>query len=151
MPSIDNLLALGLLWILVALSYNANASLIKPLNPTAQLPFQLPPQSLRNANERSWSSRVRNGIIQHLWRIPPNDALGKTGCEESPASRPPPTLLAQYGGDLVLRFEIKSVEEADALANAVNVLFLDVWEFTTEWADIRLSKDVVSMHRSKPR
>ncbi|KAL6717131.1 putative metallocarboxypeptidase ecm14 [Lecanora helva] len=56
---------------------------------------------------------------------------------------PPPTLLAQYGGDLVLRFEISSHEEAEALASAVNVLFLDVWEFTADWVDIRLSKDVV--------
>ena len=60
---------------------------------------------------------------------------------------PPSTLLARYGGDLVLRFEINSIEEAAALAEAVNVLFLDVWEFTTEWVDIRLSKDVVSSVR----
>ena len=52
--------------------------------------------------------------------------------------------MARYGGDLVLRFEINSIEEAKALAEAINVLFLDVWEFTTEWVDIRLSKDVVS-------
>ena len=44
----------------------------------------------------------------------------------------------------MLRFEINSIEEAKALAEAINVLFLDVWEFTTEWVDIRLSKDVVS-------
>ena len=47
----------------------------------------------------------------------------------------------------MLRFEINSLEEAKALAEAVNVLFLDVWEFTTEWVDIRLSKDVVSNGR----
>ncbi|KAL8807807.1 MAG: hypothetical protein Q9182_000456 [Xanthomendoza sp. 2 TL-2023] len=30
-----------------------------------------------------------------------------------------------------------------ALADAVNVLFLDVWEFNAGWVDVRLSKDVV--------
>ncbi len=44
----------------------------------------------------------------------------------------------------MLRFEINSIEDAKALAEAINVLFLDVWEFTTDWVDIRLSKDVVS-------
>lgn len=44
-----------------------------------------------------------------------------------------------------MRFEIKSIEEAEALAEAVIVLFLDVWAFTTDWVDIHLSKDVVSL------
>ena len=43
----------------------------------------------------------------------------------------------------MLRFDIKIEEEAKALADAVNVLFLDVWEFTNDWVDVRLSKDVV--------
>lgn len=42
-----------------------------------------------------------------------------------------------------MRFNIGSAEEASALAEAVNVLFLDVWEFNSDWVDIRLSKDVV--------
>ena len=53
-------------------------------------------------------------------------------------------MLARYGGDVVLRFRIHQKDEAIALAEAVNVLFLDVWEFNTEWVDIRLAKDVVS-------
>ena len=44
---------------------------------------------------------------------------------------------------MVLRFSITSKEEAKALSEAVQVLFLDVWEFTTEWVDIRLSKDTL--------
>ena len=47
---------------------------------------------------------------------------------------------------MVLRFKIQTAEEAQALAEATNILFLDVWEFTSEWVDIRLSKDVVRLH-----
>ncbi|KAF2456401.1 hypothetical protein BDY21DRAFT_287967 [Lineolata rhizophorae] len=52
-------------------------------------------------------------------------------------------LMAQYEQDVVLRFNISSADEAVALAEAADVLFLDVWEFTGNWVDIRLSKDVV--------
>ncbi|KAL8731436.1 MAG: hypothetical protein Q9166_003411 [cf. Caloplaca sp. 2 TL-2023] len=56
---------------------------------------------------------------------------------------PPSILLATYRGDVVLRFNLSSPEDAAALSEAINVLFLDVWEFNADWVDIRLSKDVV--------
>ena len=43
----------------------------------------------------------------------------------------------------MLRFRFRSTEEAKALASAIRTLFLDVWEFSNDWVDIRLSKDVV--------
>lgn len=147
MRALKNLLALSpslLLWTLTILLSHAGTSLPNSLHPTAQLPFQVPQPVSRNGNGRSWFSRARNCIIQSIWRIPSDNALSKVNDRGSRISGPPPTLLARYGGDLVLRFEIKSIEEAKALAEAVDVLFLDVWEFTTEWVDIRLSKDVVS-------
>lgn len=52
--------------------------------------------------------------------------------------------MARYGEDVVLRFTIRSAEEAKALAEAADILFLDVWEFNEDWADIRVAKDVVS-------
>jgi extracellular matrix protein 14 len=42
---------------------------------------------------------------------------------------------------------MQSEAEAAALAEAVTVLMLDVWEFTAEWVDVRLSKDVVRVAR----
>ncbi|KFZ01496.1 hypothetical protein V501_09971 [Pseudogymnoascus sp. VKM F-4519 (FW-2642)] len=57
----------------------------------------------------------------------------------------PATLLAKYGGDVVLRFNITTEEEEAALAEAADTLFLDVWEFTNNWADIRLAEDDVSI------
>ena len=50
-------------------------------------------------------------------------------------------LRTRYGGDVVLRFNLSTAEEVAALQEAADVLFLDVWEFTKDWADIRVAKD----------
>lgn len=44
---------------------------------------------------------------------------------------------------MVLRFRIETAEEAKALSEAANTLYLDVWEASKEWVDIRMAKDVV--------
>lgn len=46
---------------------------------------------------------------------------------------------------MVLRFNITNEHEAAALAEASNALYLDVWEFSENWVDIRLAKDVVRL------
>ena len=140
----SNLFALSpslLLWTLTTL---VDASSLAPLQPTPQLPFPIPHQLPQDDNASTWLSRARDVIIQTIWRIPSDHGTSNVNCKGSKKSGPPSTLVARYGGDLVLRFEINSIEEAKALAEAINVLFLDVWEFTTGWVDIRLSKDVVS-------
>ena len=43
----------------------------------------------------------------------------------------------------MFRFAISSEVEAKALKEASNVLFLDIWDFAADWADIRLAADVV--------
>ncbi|KAI9804419.1 MAG: putative metallocarboxypeptidase ecm14 [Sarcosagium campestre] len=48
-----------------------------------------------------------------------------------------------YGGDIVLRFNVTTSEEAAALSEATNILFLDVWETRDDWVDIRLAKDML--------
>lgn len=91
-------------------------------------------------------AHLRDNVVRLIWNVPSEDQLKITTPQTPiPTSNPPPSLLERYGGDLVLRFEIKSAAEASALAEAINVLFLDVWEFTSEWVDIRLSKDVVRL------
>lgn len=42
---------------------------------------------------------------------------------------------------MVLRFNISTPEEEVALSEAADTLFLDVWEFADNWADIRLRED----------
>ena len=109
-------------------------------------PFQIPfiPQQA-SSSIRPWS-RVRDHIIRFIWGIPERQqdggCSGKADTSKNPAG---PKQSARYGGDVVLRFKIRRAEEASALAEASNVLFLDVWEFTKEWVDVRLAKEVVSI------
>ncbi|KAL8855045.1 MAG: hypothetical protein Q9221_000242 [Calogaya cf. arnoldii] len=100
-------------------------------------------QQTSPSRTRSVFSRLRDGLIRSVWSIP--SCTGDWGVtnDVKPESTPPSTLLARYGGDVVLRFTINSPEEAAALAEAVHVLFLDVWEFNADWVDVRLAKDVV--------
>lgn len=89
--------------------------------------------------------RLSNLIIETIWGLPdeasqqlPDDA------NRSRAGRKlPRDFLARYGHDVVVRFNISTAEEATALSEAADVLFLDVWEFTEDWVDIRLAKDIV--------
>jgi extracellular matrix protein 14 len=90
---------------------------------------------------------LRNTAIEKVFGSPPKssksrgDGLG--ALSRSSSSKLPSTLLAKYGGDVVLRFNISTSEEEAALSQAADILFLDVWEFTNNWADIRLREDDV--------
>ena len=55
-----------------------------------------------------------------------------------------PSVTHRYGSDIVLRIEVHNAEEVEALADAVNILFLDVWDSNENHVDIRLAKEVVS-------
>jgi hypothetical protein len=64
---------------------------------------------------------------------------------------PPFTLSVKHSGDVVLRFNLSTPQEEEMLAEAADTLFLDVWEFTNNWADIRLREDeviAISFHSS---
>lgn len=104
-------------------------------------PFQTPLFSQQTSTGRPWAS-VRDHLIRFIWRIPERhkDRGFKAGISKS---LPGPKRTARYGGDVVLRFKTQTAEDASALAEAANVLFLDVWEFTKEWVDVRLAKEVV--------
>ena len=109
----------------------------------ANVPHQTPHTS-HASNGKPWLSRVRDNLVAAIWSIPSASHPGLPDSTVPPRANPPLKLLARYGGDLVLRFKFESPEEAEALTEAIKILFLDVWEFTAEWVDIRLSKDIVS-------
>jgi hypothetical protein len=80
-------------------------------------------------------------ISQALWRISPQD-LPRTSAGGGLGSSIRST-QSIYGGDMVVRFNVSTSKEAEALAEASDTLFLDVWEFNEDWVDIHLAKDVV--------
>ena len=91
---------------------------------------------------------LRNTVIERLFSVPSKES--KTDCHKSGSAshtsnhQLPAKLLAKYGDDVVLRFNLTTPQEEKALAEAADTLFLDVWEATNNWADIRLRKDDVS-------
>ena len=111
------------------------------------------PQSQQPVQSQSWSLRsvfpqitwLRDTAVEKVFGLPPK--VSRSGVEKSsrPSAQLPTNLLARYGGDVVLRFNITTPLEEEKLAEAADTLFLDVWEFTSNWADIRLSQDDVSI------
>lgn len=98
--------------------------------------------SLRNVfPQLTW---LRDTVIEKAFGVSSEAPAASDKHSSSAAAAPlPGTLLAKYGGDVVLRFNITTAEEEAALAEAADTLFLDVWEFTHNWADIRLREDDV--------
>ena len=91
---------------------------------------------------RSWSNR----LIDSLFGIEKDSKIGGSIDHialDKGANQPPPHTLARYEGDVVLRFNISTAEEAHGLREAADTLLLDVWEHTQDWVDIRLSKDIL--------
>ena len=102
------------------------------------------PSACHQHSQPAWR-RLSNAILGRLWGTPEKQNPLSAGRQWPPLMGDSPNrkLIARYGEDIVLRFNISSAEEAEALAEAVDVLFLDVWEFNENWVDIRTSKDVI--------
>lgn len=104
-----------------------------PLPPTtAYAPKELPAGPFR---------RLRDAIIERIWALPTKPEHRSSFCSKSP--RAPENFRARYGGDVVLRFQVRTEDEAKALSEAADILYLDIWEATQEWVDIRIARDVV--------
>ncbi|KAF2624730.1 hypothetical protein BU25DRAFT_413277 [Macroventuria anomochaeta] len=94
-----------------------------------------------NRTPPTWR-RLSDAIIRKIWSLPDSqNSLGES--IDSTHQAASEHFVAQYGEDIVLRFKIRTAVEAKALAEASDILFLDVWEFNEDWADIRVAKDVV--------
>ncbi|KAF2638558.1 hypothetical protein P280DRAFT_471159 [Massarina eburnea CBS 473.64] len=101
-------------------------------------------RDLTTGAPRPWR-KLSEAIIRRIWTLPDEQHSLRPHADHPGAHHPTPgrRLLALYGGDIVLRFTIRTADEAAALAEASRILFLDVWEFNANWVDIRLAKDTV--------
>lgn len=110
-----------------------------PLGPFEPARFASQTQS-QIASSRGPFTWLRDSVIERIWGIDKEkQSLNKPG----PRPRPEKS-WSRYGSDIVLRIEVHNAEEVEALADAVNILFLDVWDSNENYVDIRLAKEVVS-------
>ncbi|ERF75680.1 metallocarboxypeptidase ECM14 [Endocarpon pusillum Z07020] len=105
---------------------------------------QAPHTSHRSQRPLHPWTRLRDAIIHKIWGPAPTTVNHSPYlARQSSTPSIPSTLRTRYGGDMVLRFRVKTAEEARALAEAADTLYLDIWEFADDWVDIRMAKDVV--------
>ncbi|GAM87175.1 hypothetical protein ANO11243_051960 [Dothideomycetidae sp. 11243] len=107
--------------------------------PSATGPLHSQQQPLvENARSRSPWRAISDKIIAKIWNLDqPGRVPGVTW------DAPPLTTKSRHGEDLLLRFNISTTEEAEALADVADHMYLDVWDHTETWVDIRLAKDTL--------
>lgn len=99
-------------------------------------PLLSPPQACKPELTPGLYSKIRNGIIESIWRPEKQRVL-------SSSLSTPSEYREKYGKDVVLRFNITTPADVKALSRASDALGLDIWEANNEWADIRLAKERV--------
>lgn len=112
--------------------------------PAPSIP-QLIPRSVGNddGDDRRWSTRLRDTVVGKLFGKA--ERHGKRREQQKYLSRTS-KIISQYESDVVLRFNLSSPEEAKALAEASNILYLDVWSTTKTHVDIRMAKAMVCIY-----
>ncbi|KAF4553226.1 Metallocarboxypeptidase-like protein [Elsinoe fawcettii] len=83
-----------------------------------------------------------DNVIKKVWGIQ-SEAKSTAGRHGVDWEKPPLSTKSQHGLDLVLRFNITTADEARKLAEVANYMYLDVWDHTSEWVDIRMAKDTL--------
>jgi extracellular matrix protein 14 len=87
--------------------------------------------------------RLQNAIFETIW-TPPRRPSSRT----QPEKPLPSNLRAKYGEFVVLRFTLSSQKELQAIelqdiSKATERIFLDLWETTDQWVDLRVAKDML--------
>lgn len=113
--------------------------------PATEPPFEqhlVPAQQsvLQSTSSPFLFTKICNGLIQTIWRDHKSSATSKTAKSRGAC---PSAIQSRYGDDVVLRFKIKTEREALAFAEATDLLYLDVWVATQDWADVRISRKVL--------
>lgn len=82
-------------------------------------------------------AKLRDGAVEFLFGQHPTKDAGRSATSLE-------SIKARYKDEIVLRFNVTTTDEEEALAEAAARLFLDVWAFTDDFVDIRLHKDEIS-------
>ncbi|KAI1609634.1 zinc carboxypeptidase [Exophiala viscosa] len=85
--------------------------------------------------------RFRDSIVEKIWSLP-SKPVQQSFTPSNPI-RLPENFKARYGNEVVLRFDVRTEDEAKALSKAAQDLYLDIWEATDDWVDIRIAKDII--------
>jgi extracellular matrix protein 14 len=89
---------------------------------------------------------LRDGAIELIFGRPPAKV------ETATATKFRENLMARYADEVVLRFNVTTLDEEQALSEAAGRMFLDVWAFTKDFVDIQLHRDdVASLLRLVPK
>ncbi|KAL0637127.1 putative metallocarboxypeptidase ecm14 [Maublancomyces gigas] len=109
--------------------------------PALNIPDLIPQSVVHGGkDDRRWSTRLRDTVVGKLFGTA--DRHGRRREQHKYLSQMS-KIISQYDGDVVLRFNLSSPEEGKALAEASNILYLDVWSTTKTHADIRMAEAMV--------
>jgi extracellular matrix protein 14 len=104
----------------------------------------VPPQEHSVTSPSPWR-RFANTLIAGIWQLPQGQ-LPIRADQDRKGKTDHGLVAAKYGRDIVLRFNLTSPRDAQAIAEAAEDLYLDIWEFNENWVDVRLAKDIVRSH-----
>jgi extracellular matrix protein 14 len=97
-----------------------------------------PSNTNRSSDPSSWR-KFTASVISRVWpswgshkSYPQGDAAAQSNARSS-----------RYLKDVVLRFNLTTPDQALAIKEAAEDLYLDIWEHTDDWVDIRVAKDIV--------
>lgn len=143
--SVDLALLATVLPNVYAAAANPATSYVQEYRPLSTTGPYAPTWDLRS----QWRS-LSGKVIEAIWGPKPCHEAPTQGKQKKKDSkkaqdehRLPTHTVAQYGGDVVLRFNISTAEEVTSFAEAADTLLLDVWEFTEDWVDVRLAMELV--------